>query len=110
MAVCRWCEKEMSGEGVPSCAGNTAVEYPDGGTMPSHPWSGVWDTGTAPFGVIPIPPRRIEPGTPLRRCRDCNVAPGGFHHPGCDKERCPKCGGQLIGCGCLSVRDEDDDE
>lgn len=35
------------------------------------------------------------------RCPDCNVALGGFHHPGCDREICPRCGGQLITCGCL---------
>jgi hypothetical protein len=35
------------------------------------------------------------------RCHDCGAMPGGYHHPGCDMERCPSCGGQLIGCGCL---------
>ena len=40
-----------------------------------------------------------------RRCHDCNVAVGGSHHPGCDMERCPNCGGQLISCGCLDVED-----
>lgn len=34
-------------------------------------------------------------------CHDCNVAPGQFHHLGCDMERCPICGEQLISCGCF---------
>jgi len=38
------------------------------------------------------------------RCHDCNIKHGGFHHLNCDVERCPKCGGQLISCGCF---DED---
>lgn len=38
---------------------------------------------------------------PDDRCHDCNVATGGHHHPGCDMERCPRCKGQLISCGCL---------
>lgn len=33
-------------------------------------------------------------------CHDCNVAPGKYHHPGCDAEACGKCGGQVISCGC----------
>jgi hypothetical protein len=40
-----------------------------------------------------------------RRCHDCNVAPGGLHHRGCDVERCPRCGEQLIGCGCQFPED-----
>jgi hypothetical protein len=31
-------------------------------------------------------------------CHDCAVKPGGCHHPGCDVERCPRCGAQAIGC------------
>jgi hypothetical protein len=34
-------------------------------------------------------------------CHDCNAKPGHYHHLGCDTERCPKCGGQLISCGCF---------
>ena len=34
------------------------------------------------------------------RCGDCGAEPGHFHHWRCDMERCPKCDGQLISCGC----------
>lgn len=33
-------------------------------------------------------------------CHDCDANPGEFHDPGCDVERCPYCGGQLISCDC----------
>jgi hypothetical protein len=31
-------------------------------------------------------------------CHDCNVTSGQYHHAGCDVERCPKCGNQMLGC------------
>ncbi len=36
------------------------------------------------------------------RCGDCAAKVGEFHHYGCDVERCPKCGEQLITCGCIT--------
>ena len=36
------------------------------------------------------------------RCFDCNTKEGHTHHRGCDEERCPKCGGQLITCDCIN--------
>lgn len=34
------------------------------------------------------------------RCWDCGVKTGEYHHPGCDMEQCPFCGGQFISCDC----------
>jgi len=33
-------------------------------------------------------------------CGDCGKATGENHLINCDIERCPKCKGQLITCGC----------
>ncbi len=41
-----------------------------------------------------------------KRCHDCSVIKGGYHHPGCDVEECPVCHGQIISCGCLDEGDE----
>jgi hypothetical protein len=32
------------------------------------------------------------------RCHDCGALVGEFHHPGCDVEVCPFCGGQMCPC------------
>lgn len=44
-----------------------------------------------------------EPG---ERCHDCGAMYGEPHHHGCDVERCPKCGLQLIGCDCTWAKIE----
>jgi hypothetical protein len=80
MAKCDWCRQEMLD--VNSCT-IEFVHFPDGQPMPSIVYYA------------------------RDNCHDCNVKPGGYHHPGCDMEICPKCGGQLISCGCP---DDDEDE
>jgi len=51
-------------------------------------------------------PEEDLPADVPETCHDCGAHIGEYHHPGCDMERCPKCGGQMIGFhGC----DVDDD-
>jgi hypothetical protein len=89
MAICKWCNQEMTDrENTKTCLGNTEVEYPDGEVLEPIPF-------------------HSDSHDRTERCHDCGILYGGNHHPGCDTERCPKCGGQLIGCGCLY---EDEDE
>ena len=83
-AICEWCQKYMDHPQTVTCAGNTIVEFPDGTNLPAVPFE-------SPEG---------------ERCEDCGVATGGYHHPGCEEELCPKCGRQLITCGCLREKDK----
>jgi hypothetical protein len=92
MAVCDSCGQEMT-------AGVSCVEVPvrlaDGRTLAPVRY------GQGRLGVDWRGPGDARP------CHDCLTPLGGFHHPGCDAESCPNCGGQVISCGCLS---DDDDE
>jgi hypothetical protein len=53
-------------------------------------------TGCTRFGED-IEDQGIEPGD---RCRDCGVADGGAHHPGCCVPWCTYCNYQRLVCGC----------
>ena len=47
-------------------------------------------------------------GADRQPCHDCRVLTGQYHvGPACDVERCPVCGGQVIGCDCSYAGDED---
>jgi len=73
-ADCKHCRNEMKPGS--NCTANMYAVYED--------------------GVVCMTLRHDDDGV----CYDCNVGPGMHHHPGCDLERCPRCGGQMIGCDC----------
>lgn len=63
--------------------------------------------GTLIIGDERVARERIgTPIGPADRCGDCGAKTGGFHHLGCDLERCPLCRWQLISCGCGSIDDD----
>jgi hypothetical protein len=79
MAICLDCDREMLT--APSCVVSTL--HLGGAPFPLTPYGR--DGTSAPDGG---------------RCGDCGVEPGGFHHLGCDLQRCPRCQRQLLSCGC----------
>lgn len=88
MAVCRYCDREMTT--ATSCA--VEAMHLDGRR-------------------VAMVPNGTEPGWPSgQRCHDCGVQPGGFHHLGCDMQRCPLCRGQMMLCGCRFDEDGPDED
>ena len=77
-AVCDICKKEMT----PNNSGC---------------WSTLVDKDGKKYKRVKYGDEGGDTSTP---CPDCNTKAFGYHHFGCDNERCPVCGGQMIGCDC----------
>jgi len=50
------------------------------------------------FDRVPFGDWDEDPDLP--KCQHCGAVSGEFHLIGCDKEPCPRCGGQAISCEC----------
>lgn len=87
--ICEFCGQEMSE--ADTCTANEVTGFDDGNHLPSVPFDAVaFYKGIAPEGE----------DLTQHRCGDCGVKHGGHHHPGCDTENCPRCGGRIISCEC----------
>ena len=76
MAICKECEQEM--QQADSCTYDLII-----------------------INGVEYERSRVHFDEPTGRCHDCGIKHGGIHHFGCDVERCPKCGQQVISCGCM---------
>jgi len=56
--------------------------------------------GSIKIGRICYGDEREGWGADGQPCHDCGVTKGELHTFGCDAERCPVCGGQVIYCEC----------
>ena len=86
MAKCQFCEKEMTDPATISCDYPIILVMSKNGRVRE-----CYYRNTTYFDAN-------------ERCHDCEILnqPGCVHHAGCDIERCPKCGRQLISCGCFA--------
>lgn len=85
MAECFKCGRDMTQ--VAGCDDNRTIDFADGEEMEP-----------VPFGEADSDPDEMAG----RVCHDCGVGPGEYHHPGCDAEECPRCGGQYFVCECVT--------
>jgi hypothetical protein len=92
-AICKHCNQDMETAG--DCTENREIDYPGGEVLKALPYTNEYV---------------LESEQAEHRCHDCGVRYGAYHHPGCDMEICPRCGGQMIMCDCVMDEDDEDED
>lgn len=80
--ACLFCKRLMH---VGTCSVNSQKTI--GGTI----------YNSIPYGDDAEGWKKLKMAPPVR-CHTCGVRIGGYHHPGCDLDTCPVCGGQAMLC------------
>lgn len=99
--TCEFCEHEMAeGEGCRE----KKIEFGDGAVVKAVQYGNEerFDPSNQPTDEMEEAMREVAKHDDRNSCHDCNAGEGEYHHPGCDWEECPRCGGQLLSCECPS--------
>lgn len=97
MTVRRGDERAVGGRIVERCAYCRRDTHTEAGCTT--------DTITFPDGVVEAAIAYGEEATArlADTCPGCGAPRGGYHHPFCPIEECPRCGRRLMRCGCLDT-------
>jgi hypothetical protein len=99
MATCASCRREINDPETRGCSQNTYTFVV--GELANE--DGQTETLTSEYPRRTVPVIANSDGESYR-CTGCNALEGNYHHPGCEKELCPRCGRDYLNeCQCEEI-------